>query len=373
MDDTAKFILPDFLQGQDADSIQAGMLSALPDEFDKSEGGIVWDLTYPVALEKARAAQYLIPEALRAMFPRFARGQMLDMHAENRGMARKSATYAECVLRFTGADGARVPVGAQASTVATAESAAVTFITLAAGVVSQGSCEISARARVAGAGGNAAAGSVCRLDEPITGITAVTNPQAALGGVDEEVDAALRARITAFDAAQGANHVGSAADYRRWAMEVAGVGGAQVKSADDDSGLVTIIITDEQGQSASETLCQAVLNHIMRPDDPVSRLSPINAIVEVKTPLPRPISVSAHITLIGAALGDVKAAFEAALNAYFAGGHDGAVRITRVGALLSGVAGVSDYSDLLLDGGSENIELTDMQLPVLAEGGVTLT
>ena len=77
--------------------------------------------------------------------------------------------------------------------------------------------------------------------------------------------------------------------------------------------------------------------------------------------------------LIGAALGDVKAAFEAALNAYFAGGHDGAVRITRVGALLSGVAGVSDYSDLLLDGGSENIELTDMQLPVLTEGGVTLT
>lgn len=107
MDDTAKFILLDFLQGQDADSIQAGMLSALPDEFDKSEGGIVWDLTYPVALEKARAAQYLIPEALRAMFPRFARGEMLDMHAENRGMARKSATYAECVLRFTGADGAR--------------------------------------------------------------------------------------------------------------------------------------------------------------------------------------------------------------------------------------------------------------------------
>ena len=106
MDDTAKFILPDFLQGQDADSIQAGMLSALPDEFDKSEGGIVWDLTYPVALEKARAAQYLIPEALRAMFPRFARGEMLDMHAENRGMARKSATYSECVLRFTGADGA---------------------------------------------------------------------------------------------------------------------------------------------------------------------------------------------------------------------------------------------------------------------------
>ena len=77
MDDTAQFILPDFLQGQDADSIQAGMLSALPDEFDKSEGGIVWDLTYPVALEKARAAQYLIPEALRAMFPRFARGEML--------------------------------------------------------------------------------------------------------------------------------------------------------------------------------------------------------------------------------------------------------------------------------------------------------
>lgn len=372
MDDTAQFVLPEFLQGQDADSIHAEMLAALPEEFDKSEGGIVWDLTYPVALEKASVAQYLIPEALRAMFPGFARGKMLDMHAENRGMARKSATYAECVLRFAGADGTRIPAGTQASTAATAESAAVTFMTLSAGIISQGQCELSARARIAGTGGNAAAGSVCRLDEPITGITAVTNPRAALGGVDEEGDASLRARITAFDAAQGANHVGSAADYRRWAMEVAGVGGAQVKSAVDDSGVVTIIITDSQGKSASDELCRAVLNHIMCPDDPAGRLSPINAIVEVKTPLIRPISVSARVTLDGAAQDDVKAAFEAALNAYFADMHDGVVRITRVGALLSGISGVSDYSDLTLDGGSENIELTDMQLPALEEGGVTL-
>lgn len=182
-----------------------------------------------------------------------------------------------------------------------------------------------------------------------------------------------RARIIAFDAAQGTNRVGSVSDYRRWALEVAGVGGVQVKAASDDSGLITIIITDSQGRSATKELCQEVENHIMRPDSPASRLSPINAVITVKTPATREISVSARVNLAdGAALGDIKSAFEAALQTYFAEAG-GVVRITRVGALLSGIAGVNDYKELLLDGGADKIELTDMQLPVLAEEGAILT
>ena len=131
MADTAQFIRPDFLAQQDADSIHARMLAAIPDEFDKSEGGFVWDMTYPTAIEKAHAAQYLLPEAIKCMFPLWASGEMLDMHAANRGMRRRPAQCAECEVTFTGADGARVPAGTHASTAATAEQPATTFVTLA--------------------------------------------------------------------------------------------------------------------------------------------------------------------------------------------------------------------------------------------------
>ena len=60
--------------------------------------------------------QYLIPEALRAMFPMWAQGQMLDMHAANRGMERKAAQTAHVQVVFTGTEGAKAPRGTVVST-----------------------------------------------------------------------------------------------------------------------------------------------------------------------------------------------------------------------------------------------------------------
>ncbi len=372
MAEIVEFTLPEFLQGQDAQSIHAGMLAQVPDEFDKSEGGFVWDLTYPTAIEKAQIAQYLMPEALRAMFPMWAWGQLLDMHAANRGMERKVAQAARVELEFGGTEGARAPAGTVVSTLPAGDAQAISFITLEDCAISGGVGRVMAEAGVAGQTGNVAAGSVRRLDAPVVGITSVTNPQAAQGGVDEESDEQLRERIVEFDAAQGRNYVGSIADYRRWAMEVAGVGGAKVQQASDDSGVVTIIITDSTGASASNELCQAVSDHIMRPDSPINRLAPINASVNVTTPQPLEIAVAAQLTLDGAELSGVRTALATALSGYFASLDDGVVRLTRVGALLSAAQGVVDYSALTLNGGTQNVSLSDMQLPVADVSGLTL-
>ncbi|MGI6184835.1 MAG: baseplate J/gp47 family protein [Candidatus Fimadaptatus sp.] len=369
----AEFTLPEFLEGQDVASVHARMLAAIPDGFDKSEGGFVWDMTYPTALEKSQAAQYLIPEALRSMFPLWARGDMLDMHAANRGMARKPAQEARCVLRFSGENGAKVPRGTAASTQATSQGGAVTFITDEDAVLSGNAASVSAHAQSRGVLGNVAAGSICRLDAPIAGISAVTNEQAAQGGLDMESDAQLRARIVEFDAAQGRNYVGSTADYRRWALEVNGVGSATVLAATDDSGLVTIMITDSQGASASDELCKAVEAHIMRPDEPAARLAPINARISVITPAPVNISISARVVLDGVLLADVKREFVRLAKGYAKDVDDKVIRISRLGTLLLSVPGVRDYADMKLNGTSGNVTLNERQLPVIDESGVTLT
>ena len=367
MSDTPAFTLPDFLKGQSADDIHAEMLNSLSDEYDKSEGGFIWDLTYPTALEKARAAQYLIPEALRAMFPCWARGDMLDMHAQNRGMARRAATYAECTIELCGTDGTRIPAGTSFST-----TGGIAFKTLSDCLIQNGTAEVAARAVNAGADGNVAAGSICRLDVSIQGLNTVNNAHAAKGGADREDDDSLRARIALYDTSRGESNVGSMSDYRRWALEVAGVGDAVVKGAQDDSGTVEIIITDAQGAAASDALIKQVEEHIMSPDDPYSRLAPINALIAVKTPAAREISVSAQVVIGAVELDAVKSAFEDALKEYFSSVRGGTVRLTQVGALLSGIEGVSDYSLLTLDGATDNIELTDIQLPTLPADGVNI-
>lgn len=373
MAEIVEFTLPEFLEGQDADRIHAGMLKQVPDEFDKSEGGFVWDMTYPTAIEKAQIAQYLIPEALRAMFPMWAQGQMLDMHAANRGMERKAAQTAHVQVVFTGTEGAKAPRGTVVSTLPASDEQSIAFTTLEDCTISDGEARVEAEALTAGLTGNVAAGSICRLDAPVSGITSVNNPQAAQGGVDEESDELLRQRIVEFDAVQGRNFVGSIADYRRWALEVGGVGGAKVLQATDDSGIVTIIITDATGGSASDELCQAVSDHIMRPDSPQNRLAPINASVNVTTPQPLTIAVSAQVTLDGVELDAVRQALVDSLGEYFADIDDGVVRLTRVGALLSAVEGVVDYASLKLNGAAQNIALTDMQLPMTGLDDVTLT
>ena len=79
----------------------------------------------------------------------------------------------------------------------------------------------------------------------------------------------------------------------------------------------------------------------MRPDSPQNRLAPINASVNVTTPQPLTIAVSAQVTLDGVELDAVRQALVDSLGEYFADIDDGVVRLTRVGALLSAVEGVS--------------------------------
>ena len=57
------FVLPEFLEDCDADTIHARMMDELPDDIDKTEGGFPWDFTRPTALIAAALLQFYIPEA----------------------------------------------------------------------------------------------------------------------------------------------------------------------------------------------------------------------------------------------------------------------------------------------------------------------
>lgn len=364
-----------FLQGQDVDTLHKEMLDTLPDDLDKTEGGFAWDFTYPTALRTAMFAEQPLLNAISCIFPMFAFGEFLDYHAQARGMSRKPAVKASGYVQVIAKAGTEIPVGTVFSTIADDNTEYVEFVSIESGTTESDTEAVSLAVEAVKAGtvGNVSAHSVTLLGTKINGVSSVDNAEAIDGGTEEEDDEALQKRIVEFDGTRSVSFVGSVSDYKRWAMEVPGVGSATVIPAQDDSGLVTIILTDSNGDPANELLRESVYNHIQSPDDEDARLSNVNALLSVVAPETLDITISATVELVQAGtLETVKASFITNLKQYLAT-CEGEVKYTRVGRVLSATDGVNDYSNLLINGAESNIQVLINQLPYIADAQVTLT
>lgn len=375
----ADFPIPSFLENQSVDEIHERMLQQLPEDIDKSEGGHPWNLTRPTAYEAAYMAEFVVMEAIRLIFPKFAEdyADIMVYHAEMRGLERKAATYATGKITITGQAGTEVPAGSAFSTASVNGEPAVEFQTTDTVTIgTDGNVIAEVRAVEAGTVGNVPANTIILKANKITGITGVTNTEEISGGTEEEDIKSLQARIMDYDASQGISFVGSEADYKRWAMEVNGIGNAVIIPAQDESGLITIIVTDSNGEPANETLQEAVYNHIMRPDAPAERLAPING-GNINVVAPETISI--NISVIVEPTGSVTLAtitdnILSALKTYLVEATgDGEVKYTRIGSIISSMEGVNDYRNLLLNGGTSNVAISNQQLPAIDKDHLTVT
>ena len=366
---------PEFLQNQTEEVIHARMMDTLPADIDKSEGQFPWDFTYPTAMEKAYFIGQQLNEAIKLIFPMFANGEWLDMHAYHRGIYRKKAVQAIGIVKITGTAGTTIKKGFRLSTESVDGEQAVEFATdEVATIPENGSIVIPVHAVEAGIIGNVGENTIRVMVEPINGIQSITNEKETSGGIPEESDDDLRARVVEYDRTQGFSFVGSKADYRRWAMSVSGVGAANVISATDDSGLVTIILTDALGEPANDELCEAVYNYIMRPDSEMERLAPVNALLSVVAPETITVTITAKVELVDITLDAAKEAFMNALKTYFntaIAEHE--IKYTRVCACLTDVPGVNDFKELTINGGTSNIAINANQLPSVSISGITFT
>lgn len=364
----ADFVIPDFLLNQDDETIHKRMLDNLPDDIDKSEGGMAWDNTYPTAYEEAYFSEYVLTEAIKMIFPMFCDGyyEIANYHAYNRGLERKSAEYAVGELTITGTDGTEIPSGTEFATVSIDDEESIIFYTTEDAIITDGVITVPIKAATEGTIGNVSMGTIVLKNNNITGIQSVTNEIATSGGTEEESTERLIARIVEYDKTQGSSFVGSVSDYKRWALEVPGTGNAIVIPAQDDSGLVTIVLMDANGNAASTDLCTKVYNHIMSPDNPELKLAPcIGAVLSVVPPTTVRISVAAIVELDGTvSIEDIQTAYLAALKNYMAGeaADEAEIIYTRVCSILSNIPGVKDYRQLTINDGVSNISILSTQL-----------
>lgn len=367
-----EFVKPDFLQDQSVEEIQRQMMEDLPDGIDKSDGGFPWDFTRPTALVKAEQSEFTLVEAIKSIFPKYSEGRMLDYHGETRGIFRRPASASAAILTITGIAGTIIPKGFKFSTESTPENAGVIFaLDEETEIPESGEVEAKVTAELTGPIGNSAVDTITLQLKPLKGIVSVTNKTPSYGGFLEEDDDSLRNRIMDYDRNQGVSFVGSVSDYKRWALEISGVGNALVIPASEPNGIVTISITDSNGQPAKEELCQRVYDHIMRPDSPLERPAPINAFLRVVPPIEVPIVVKARIYLEeGYVLEDVTQAFAEGMANYFSKEVDymkgeATIRYFEVGAVLIDTPGVLDYDNYLLNDDTQNIVIATGEMPVM--------
>lgn len=381
----AEFTTPTFLEPYSVDGIYQQMVDVLPSDIDTSQGSHVYNLTYPTALVLSELCEYVLPQVIQLIFPQWSYGEYLDAHAETRGMTRKAATAATGEITITGIAGTFIPAGSAFSTASlNQDDPSITYDTLEAVTIpSSGSVTVDVECEQTGTVGNAAANTVIIVSSTITGISGVTNAEPMIGGTDEETDEALIARIVEYDVSQGDSFTGNVSDYKRWALSVAGVGSALVIPANDDTGLVTIVITDSNGAPATESLCNTVYNYIMQPDNPDARLAPVNAFLQVAAPTIVDIGIQATVELVADyELSTVEAAFLTNVASYLSEAlSDGEIKITRVEAILSATEGINDFTALQIGivgtssttYSSSNIALTGYQIPQIVAGDLDLT
>lgn len=368
------YVPPETLADMDEDLIHERMLAALPTDIDKSEGGFAYDYTRPAALEKASMINDL-NDAIQLFFPAWSFDSWLDQIATMVGLARKPAGYAQGYLTVEGTTGRTINAGFLFATPSAEGEANIEFeVVESVTIGSLMTAQVYVRCTQPGTVGNVAAGSITLMVEPITGISSVTNEYAISGGTEQEDDDSLRERIQERDLNSESSFVGNVADFKRWALEVTGVGSVVVvpEWMGVGTGTVKLIIMDSNGSPANPTIISDVYNHIMSPDNEDDRLAQIGTILTVTTASLLQINISASVQIsTETSIEDVKTALAAAFEAYREEAYeDGWIRHTRVGSLLSEVFGVIDYSNLLLNGSADNIKIEPDYYPNV--GTITL-
>lgn len=330
--------------------IKTELKTNLQSELSTAEGTFSSDMIQANSLEFAKA--YTEMNMLHeAAFADTSWGDYLTMRAAEFGINRKEATKAIGEVTIKGNAGAKI---IKNSLFATNDD--TNFYTTKDGIIGlDGTVKIEIEAKVAGEEGNVDAGTIVKIPMSIPGVYEVTNEEATHDGFREESDEALLARYLLKVRTPATS--GNKYHYLNWALSVEGVGNAKVLPLWAGAGTVKVIIVNAENSTASEDLLQKTAEYI-------ETVRPIGATVTITTAMAKEINISVSI-----AGSFDRSEVQKKINEYFKtiGFEVNAVSIARIGKTLLECSGITDYTNLKLNNGHENIALSAEELPTLGE------
>lgn len=214
--------------------------------------------------------------------------------------------------------------------------------------------------------GNIPENTIISIPTTIQGIVSITNEEAFTSGYENETKEELLKRY--YDDIRNNVTSGNIYHYRKWALEVTGVADAKIKPLWNGDNTVKVIILDKNKLIPGNDLIEAVQNYI----DPKGvnnstwgtgeGQAPIGAYCTVSAPTTKELNISCKVEIKrNFALADVTNSIKTKINEYLQeiAFKENNVSYSQISACILRAEGVSDHTDLTVNGGAVSIPLVD--------------
>lgn len=364
---------------KDFDQILADMMADLAAKgtrlTDINPGSVIRTLLEILAV-KLDEGHYLAKQIINLFFISTTSGEYLDRRVAERGITRKSGSTATGTVTASRSMPAPFSQLIAKGTTFETEDHKVQVITTADAILNQGTTSVSlpVEALASGSISNLQEGTILKqvgIAVSLIELVTVSAP-GLLNGVDAETDDDLRNRY--LDEIRSLRASGNKNDYRKWAMEVPGVGGAYIIPLWAGPGSVKVCLLGIDKMPASQDVVDAVQAYISPAPEMGEGKAPIGAAVTCISAVMVAIDISVTIILDGSkTLAEVQTSYEEAIVNYLkeiAFSDNTTVRFSRIGMLLLETQGVTDCFNLLINGVTANIPVPPGVVAV--KGMVTL-
>lgn len=332
------------------------VLESAPEDIDTRPGSIFYDAVSGILIKVAKL--YTDLELIFSLTQiDTAAGEYLDVRASEYGIVRHSAVKAKYHAVFEGAvpeSGERFFSGGRYFSVVS-ENNALYFEAEDSGTEYNG----------------ISAGTQAVPVDTIEGLTVAQFGELSEYGADSEDDESLRRRVR--EKISGAGENGNKAHYKIWCESIDGVGKARIFPLWNGPDTVKGVLISYDGLPCTADVVESVQQYI-DPDgaglgEGVANLGAHFTAQAAKSTV---INISVTVEIDTGANADlVKADLEKAVKSYFkeqvmnGNEEETIIRFSGIGAVISGTAGVIDYSGLTLNGSTVNITADEVSVPVL--------
>lgn len=334
------------------ETILSNMLARIPNGLDRREGAVIYDALSPIALELAN--YYIQLDAiLNETFADTSSLNYLIKRAEERGITQILATKSVAKIETTPA-GVDVPLGNR-----------FTVGNLTFSIIEKlNDGEYEAECETEGTDGNRQFGLAIPIDY-VEGLESATLTEILIPARDDETEEELRERYFASFNSQA--YGGNIADYKEKCTAINGVGGVKVIPVWNGGGTVKLIVIDSEFTAPSQVLLDLVETTFVGngTNGEGFGLAPIGHVVTVDGVEEVAVDITAEIVFdSGTTYEDIEDNIKGAIDTYFLNlaktWEDSDYLTVRRSALISAIInvnGVSDVTNLLLDGGCDNVVL----------------
>lgn len=331
------------------------------DNVDTSEHSLIYSSNMPVAYELSKNS-LMLEELTKRIHAKSAYlngyADELEKFCEDVGIYRHKKTYAEGIVYVTGNPNATLPIGSLV-----AKAGAIVYKTMADLTLdSTGNGFVKIIATEAGSQYNAKVGDINLFPVKYMGILTVTNREAITNGYDDETIDSLYNRY--INKVSKPSTGGNIYDYENWALSISEVGYAKCIPAEvmGQGGVVKVIIADNNNRKANAKLIKQVHDYIESVRPVLAGTLQVITVTEVNTNITADVEIDTSTTL-----NEVENAFKKELAKYFKENvhNSKKISIAKMQSILMSLSGVTDCSNLLINGRNTNLILGEEEIAVL--------